>query len=100
MEFVSEEEAIEYFGHPVSLEDNGYSFNCDVAEGIFIETKKEERKEFFVGALVSGSILYVTKKGVSYDKTQAKVFSESDAKNKAIFMKKNGRYSWKAIRKN
>lgn len=98
MEFVSEEEAREYFGHSVSLEDNGYGYNYNMPQKNI--SKKIVNEECYIGAFVAGNILYVTKSGVSYDKTQAKVFSKADAENKVMFMNKRGTYSWKTIRKN
>lgn len=99
MEFVSEEEAREYFEEDVKgfLSSTGFvvTNQSDVRSEATLETKVSLKK--LVGAYVGNKVLYVADKGVTYLAVNAKKFDSEAAKNKAAAMSKKGTYSWQVL---
>lgn len=94
MEFVSEEEKREY--QEIHGKNSIYIHNNDFSD--ILDNEMDKLSDYFVSAFVSGSPMYVSNKGTTYEKTQAKKFSKSDAERKAFFMNRVGNYSWKAVK--
>ena len=105
-EFVSEEEMREclgeeargYWGNYGYIPTSSDNRKNEEQEGQPV-LQKSEPKNHFVGAYVNGSMLYVSKNGVTYASSQAKSFTKSEADKKAAAMTRKGNYVWKAIRK-
>lgn len=103
MEFVSEEEAEEYY----DKESYGY-YN----DSSFVQLNKRDNysdmdydvydiynsiKNFVVMAYVNGGRLYVAKRGYTYHLSDAKVMTEEEAIKKSKAMTKNGAYKWEVV---
>lgn len=85
----------------LALDPNGISTFSSTDE--FEECYIEEPKDAIVFTLTSTGRMYVADKTkcsfpTTFYLAQAKYFKYSEAKSKAKFMCKNGKYSWRALR--
>lgn len=106
MEFATEEEMREYLGKDAK--------GFDIKSGFVGITGKENDRidethhcpeppmvhpepMKVVGAYVNGSIMYVAKKGTTFNAALAKKMPKSEADKKAAAMTKRGNYTWKVF---
>lgn len=94
MEFVSEDEKREF--QEIHGKDSIYIKNNEFSE--ILNNEIDKLSYYYVSAFVSGSPMYVSNRGVTYQKNQARKFSKSDAERKVFFMNKSGTYLWKTVK--
>lgn len=104
MEFVSEEEAKEYFGNSYGYhtqsgfvqlgKESSFKDRLDFEEQQEVERTLSD-KHYMVCAYVNNGYLYVKNtRGVTYHQTEAKLFNLKQAKDKVRYMNKKGVYTW------
>lgn len=97
MEFATEEEMREYLGKDAKGFDikSGFVGITGKENDRIDETRQRPEPMKVVGAYVNGSIMYVAKKGTTFNAALAKKMPKSEADKKAAAMTKRGNYTWK-----
>lgn len=104
MEFSTEEEMREYLGKEAKGFDIKSGFvgitgkeNDRIDEVRHPEPMVRPEPMKVVGAYVNGNIMYVAKKGTTFNAALAKKMPKSKAEEKAAAMNKRGNYTWKVF---
>lgn len=98
MEFATEEEMREVLGEDAKGFRTAYGYASVGSIKKESEQAVQQTNEVFIGAFVGNYIMYLSEKGTTFSKPQAKRFQDNkNTDTKVKFMNRNGFYNWKKI---